>query len=133
MAERDEAFLGRGWAWPLALDAQGEIALDGGAENIAQSVRLILETNLGERVMRPEFGSGLRAAIFENIDATTLALTRHHIERALTQWEPRIDQLSIVTEARPSLGRIDVELRYRVRETNVFYNLVYPFYVREAG
>ena len=40
-----------------------------------------------------------------------------------------------VTAATGGVGsrRLDIEIRYRVRVTNTFYNLVYPFYTREEG
>jgi phage baseplate assembly protein W len=55
MAGADD-FLGRGWAFPVAPDAAGEVALVAAAEDIRQAILLILETEPGERVMRPEFG-----------------------------------------------------------------------------
>ena len=128
----DPAFLGRGWAWPVALGADGEIALSDGPDNIAQSIRLILMTNLGERVMRSDFGTTLRRSVFAPIDTTSLATMRLAVERALIEWEPRIDTITVQLEARPSMGRVDIGVRYRIRATNSFYNLVYPFYVREA-
>lgn len=129
----DPAFLGRGWAWPVRLGPDGEAALSEGPANIAEAIRIILRTNLYERLMRPDFGSGLRAAVFETIDTTAVALMKHHVERALVQWEPRIDSIAVTAEAMPRLGRVDLDVRYRVRATNTFYNLVYPFYVREAS
>lgn len=129
----DPSFLGRGWAWPVRLGVDGEIAESAGPTNVAEAIRIILSTNLRERVMRPGFGSGLRASVFEPMDTTALALMRHRVERALVEWEPRIDSITVTLEARPASGRIDVDVRYRVRTTNTFYNLVYPFYVREAA
>jgi hypothetical protein len=32
----------------------------------------------------------------------------------------------------PGRNRLDIDIRYRVRATNTFYNLVYPFYLREG-
>ena len=126
-------FLGRGWAFPVAVDATGEIAVVADAEDIREAVRIIIETEPGERVMRPDFGAGLRSLVFEPINATTIALVRHRIETALTTFEPRIDQLTVsVTAEDAALGRLDVEITYRIRATNTFYNLVYPFYLDEG-
>jgi Bacteriophage baseplate protein W len=35
--------------------------------------------------------------------------------------------------AERALGRLDIEIDYRVRTTNTFYNLVYPYYLVEGG
>jgi len=61
-----------------------------------------------------------------------MALVRHEVEQALITWEPRIDNIAVTVSAEPPLGRLDLEIRYRVRATNTFYNLVYPFYLQEG-
>jgi phage baseplate assembly protein W len=101
---------------------------------VREAVRLILETEPGERVMRPDFGSGLRGLVFEPIATSTLTLVRHRVEEGLTRWEPRIDveEVRVVTDDAVS-GKLLVELGYRVRATNTFYNLVYPFYLQEGA
>jgi hypothetical protein len=127
-------FLGQGWAFPVAPDAGGEAALVAGVEDVRQAVLLILETEPGERVMRPDFGAGLRRLVFEPINASTMALVRHRVEQALTAWEPRIAlDLVEVTAPDAAAGRLDIEIRYRIQATNTFDNLVYPFYLQEGG
>jgi phage baseplate assembly protein W len=126
-------FLGTGWAFPPGVTPAGDIALVSDEEDIRQSVRIILGTTPGERVMRPDFGAGLNALVFEPISTTTIALAKHHVEQALVRWEPRIDSVTVTVSADPPLGRLMIDIRYRVRATNVFYNLVYPFYLMEGG
>jgi Bacteriophage baseplate protein W len=125
-------FLGRGIAFPVGVTADGALRLAEYEEDIRQAIRIILDTDPGERVMRPDFGAGLRALTFEPINTQTLALVRHRVEQALVIWEPRIDNVGVQVNAQPRLGRIDIEVRYRVRTTNTFYNLVYPFYLQEG-
>ena len=128
-----KAFLGRGLAFPIAIDGGGGVALVEYEEDIRQAIRIILGTDPGERVMRPDFGAGLRALLFEPINTHTLALARHRVEQALVLWEPRIDSIVVKVGAEPSVGRLDISVRYRVRATNTFYNLVYPFYLQEGA
>ena len=106
--------------------------MSGYEEDIRQAVGLILETNQGERVMRPDFGASIHALAFEPISTATTALLQHRIEEALVTWEPRIDQVSVTVTADPRQGRLMAEITYRVRATNTFYNLVYPFYLLEG-
>lgn len=126
------AFLGRGFAYPLAIDASGAIAMAEYEEDIRQAIRIILDTDPGERVMRPDFGAGLRALLFEPINMHTTALIRHRVEQSLILWEPRIDSIGVDVRADPPNGMVNVDVRYRVRTTNTFYNLVYPFYLQEG-
>ncbi len=128
----DREFLGRGWAFPVAPDARGEVALVEYERDVRDAVRIILGTAQGERVMRPDFGAGLETLVFEPMNTTTIALVRHRVEQALITWEPRIDSITVEVRAEPTRGRLDIEVRYRVRAANTFYNLVYPFYLLEG-
>jgi phage baseplate assembly protein W len=133
MTGDEKAFLGQGWSFPLALTPDGEIQMAVHEEDVRQAIRIILSTSLGERVMRPDFGAGLRSVLFEPLSTTTMSLVQHHVERALVEWEPRIDLLNVTVEAdNVTVGRLLIELQYRVRATNAFYNLVYPFYLLEG-
>jgi phage baseplate assembly protein W len=126
-------FLGQGWRFPVTLDATGGVALAAGEEDIREAIRLILGCNLFERVMRPDYGSDLRATVFEPMSAATVALARHRVETALVQWEPRIDSVSVTVRLEGPVGRLLLDVRYRVRASNTFYNLVYPFYLTEGA
>ena len=56
-------FLGTGWSFPPRPDGRGGIALVSDAEKIEQSIRIILSTPIGQRVMRPTFGSRLHELV----------------------------------------------------------------------
>ena len=134
MQSDEKAFLGQGWSFPLTLTSAGEVQLAVHEEDVRQAIHLILATSFGERVMRPDFGAGLRSVLFEPLSTTTLSLVQHHVERALVEWEPRIDLLEVsVVADETSVGRMLITLNYRVRATNAFYNLVYPFYLLEGS
>lgn len=128
----DKAFLGVGWSFPLQTDATGEIALSSYEEDIREAIQIILSTNSNERVMRPDFGAGLNALMFEPLNPTTIALAKKRVTDALTIWEPRIDNVSVQVTVEPRQSQLLIDIRYRVRITNTFYNLVYPFYLLEG-
>jgi len=130
---QSKAFLGKGWAFPIGVNAADEIATAIYEEDVRQAVRIILGTEPGERVMRPDFGAGLRGLMFEPINRTTIALAQHRVQQALVLWEPRIDSINVKVDADPPNGRLLIEVSYRIRTTNTFYNLVYPFYLQEQG
>lgn len=126
-------FLGRGWAFSVGVGLDDEVAMAAGADDIRQSIRLILETDPGERVMRPDFGAGLRRLLFEPIDTSTLALVQRRVQDALVTWEPRIEVRDVSVSAdEAASGRLLIRIDYVVRATNTFYNLVYPFSLQEA-
>ena len=127
-----KAFLGRGFAFPLHI-ADGAVRLAEYEEDVRQAIRIILDTEPGERVMRPDFGTGLRALAFEPLNTNTIALARHRVEQALVLWEPLIDQVTVSASADRTRALLTIDITYRVRTTNTFYNLVYPFYLQEGS
>jgi len=127
-------FLGRGWGFPVAVGLDDEINLVSDADDIRESIRIILETDPGERVMRPDFGAGLRRLVFEPINTSTMTLVQHRVQQALVSWEPRIDAKDVVVTAeQAAAGILNIRIDYVIRATNTFFNLVYPFYLQEAG
>ncbi|MET1133552.1 MAG: GPW/gp25 family protein [Aeromicrobium sp.] len=125
-------FLGTGWAFPVRIGAGG-IETVSGDEDVRQSIQLILATAKGERVMRPDFGCGIHDLVFAAVSTQLIARLRREVEDALRTYEARIEVLRVaVGTASLTLGRLDVEIDYRVRATNQTGNYVYPFYFREA-
>lgn len=57
---------------------------------LKSSIEMIMMTQPGERVMRPEFGAGIRFALFEPNDAVLKTTLRSMIQTAITEWEPRV-------------------------------------------
>ena len=125
--------IGSGLAFPLQVDARGQIALASGEEDIDQALALIISTAPGERPMRPEFGCEVHDFIFDNIDAATIGKMDSAIRRALDRWEPRVEVKSVDFDLSEAYeGRLLITIGYAVRATNHLRNLVYPFYVIPA-
>ena len=125
-------FLGQGWKFPIAVDATGAIALSSFEDDISEAVRIILLTAKGERVMRPDFGASLHDFVFESMSATMIGRVQAAVTDALIKWEPRIQVLSVKVEPDPGeIGKLLIDIDYRVRATNNRFNLVFPFYLKE--
>lgn len=125
----DPAFIGRGITFPMGVDHTGAIAMTSGAADLDRSIRMVLVTAPGERVMRPQFGCKIWDLLYEPVNANTLGLMAQAVREALAQWEPRInlDSVEVVPEpADPSV--VAIHVGYRVRTTNDRRNLVHPFY-----
>lgn len=128
-----KAFLGVGLAFPPAADSHGALATAAYEEDIRQSLQIILATNPGERVMRPEFGAGLRDFVFEPADLSTLQRIENRVREALIDFESRVDVVQVDASIDPgSKSTIYVSITYRIRASNSLANLVYPFYLEEG-
>ncbi len=98
----DEAKLfGKGISFPLRIGSEGRLAWSTGAQNIRESVQVILLTALGERMMLPQFGCGLQDYLFEPNTVTTRRMIEDTVRQALGHWEPRINLQSVVVEEDP--------------------------------
>ena len=126
-------FLGRGIAFPVRMSIQGSVQLSAFIHNIEESIHLILQTKLGERLYRPDFGSRLSELVFMPMNTQTLMLTRLYVEEALEKWEPRILIEEITAEPDPLRGRIDIAILYTPKDTADTRSLVYPFYLLPAS
>lgn len=125
-------FRGSGPKFPFLVGESGGIAVSRAEERIADSIRIIMGTAKGERVMRPEFGCDLHSMVFSVINTSTLTVVRTSVREALARWEPRIDVLGVSASA-DTAGVLQISVEYRVRRTNTEHNLVYPFYLRAGG
>jgi len=114
-----------GLAFPMRVDANGCLAACSYEEHVKQSLRSILLTAHGERVMRPDFGSGLGAYLFEGIDATTASLIKRDVRNTIAQFEPRVELLDIqVQNSAHDPATLHIELRYRIKVNNISDQLV---------
>jgi phage baseplate assembly protein W len=109
---------GQGPSFPPRVGTDGRLAWSAGEENVRESIRLILLTEPGERLMREDFGCGLRQFLFEPNTPTTRALIRERILRALARWEPRVRIEEVGVESDPTTERlISIGIRFRLVAT----------------
>ena len=83
--------------------------------------------------MLPTFGAGIKDYVFESTASWCAPDCRAAIQKALTQWEPRIQVISV--QATPSTTQeslVLVSINYQIRDTNELYNMVYPFFLTEG-
>ena len=124
----NNSFLGTSLTFPFEINSLGEVAKSSYEDNIAESIYIILMTKPGERLMLKEFGSHIHELIFSPNDVTTRQLMIVYVKNALEKWEKRIDVKKI--EIYPTNDTtLNIEISYKIIETNVLDNRVYPFYL----
>jgi phage baseplate assembly protein W len=130
----DEAFLGRGWAFPPSFSAGGaRVEMASGADDIQESLQILLGTVPGERVMQEAFGVNLESMVFEELDQGLVNTIERMIQDAIVDFEPRVDLDGVdVSRSDRDAATVIISVRYTVRGTNSRYNMVFPFYLMEA-
>lgn len=125
-------FLGKGFTYPLQLDALGRIKESKHAQQIKESIQIILGTQHGERLMRPNFGCNLKSLVFAPNNTATANLARFYVEEGLKTWEPRIQLEAVVIRNENTPARLLIDIRYRIKSSNEPGNLVHTFYLEQA-
>lgn len=123
-----DRILGRGVRFPFRPGAAGGFAYLEGEDNVAQSIRAILSTAVGERQMRFAFGSELPRKLFEPVSGATLSSIQQAARDALVAHEPRITLVSVIAEPDPDVAsKVDLTIEYELPRTSRRGNLVFPF------
>ena len=97
-----------------------------GIDLLLQDIEQLLLTIPGERVFRSEFGCGLRAQIWENLETAALDGVAA-IKEALDNFEPRITVLDVTFETNNNTGLISFNIQFIINSTDTPVNLIFPF------
>jgi len=121
--------LGQGLGQPVAPDDTGRLPFVSGPEKVRQSIFTLLDTDPGERVMRPDLGCGLRRYLMAPNNPATRAAIAREITQALGRWEPRIQLLDIQVSPTDDRAMVLIEIHYAQVLDARQDVLVYPFYL----
>lgn len=125
-----ESIVGRGLAFPLHLTDQSRMAMVSDDANLRRSMRIIIFTRLGERVMRPRFGCEIHNLIFHPCNDQTAALAERYVKEALNMWEPRIDVMNVSVDfGDTGVGEMFINVSYRAKSSHDARSLVFPYYL----
>ncbi|MER6187924.1 GPW/gp25 family protein [Streptomyces sp. NPDC001652] len=75
-----------GLGFPYRVDGRGRTAGAGPDEHVRDLIEQVLFTAPGERVMRPDFGSGLLGTVFEPAGSELATTTQYLVQSSLQQW-----------------------------------------------
>ncbi len=102
--------------FPFHFDSRGQTAVTDDNDHIRDMIEQFLFTNPGERVNRPDFGSGLMQLIFAPNSPELAATLQFTVQAGLQQWlGDIIEVLELNVTSKETSLRID--LKYRVLRT----------------
>jgi phage baseplate assembly protein W len=99
--------------FPYRYDGRGRTAVTNDTDHIRDLIEQVLFTSPGERVMRPDFGSGLLAMVFEPSGSSIAATTQMLVQGALQQYLGDLIAVQAV-DVEASDGTVRVNVRYSV-------------------
>ena len=92
----------------------GDIGKKTGAAAVKSAIVSILKTNFGERLFAPEFGSNIRALLFEQMNPITEQRMKKEVESAVARHEPRAEVLGISVKAQEEQNRYEISVVFNV-------------------
>jgi hypothetical protein len=102
--------------FPLHVDGRGRTATTTPEDHLRDLIEQVLFTAPGERVMRPDFGSGLLGLVFEPGGPELVAATQHLVQGALQQELGHLITVESV-EVTHVEGTLSVSITYVVLAT----------------
>ena len=129
MSEDLKSFLGTGWSFPPSFNKHTKaVDMVSNETDISQSLKIILFTDLGSRIMRSDFGSDVKNFTFESINRGSIMRLSNTIYGAINKHEPRINLEKVdIDQSQANDGKLLIKLEYLIKSVNVRTNAVFPF------
>ncbi len=122
-------FIGKGLGFPLEIDSNGRAVNKGGLDLIEQSIIIILNWPHNNRFFNQRFGARLWEVLEEPNDNIGNLLVRNFVFTAINLWETRIELLEVsILEDTATLAKVDLELKYKIRNSKIEETFIFPFY-----
>jgi phage baseplate assembly protein W len=102
--------------YPFRVDGRGRVADASEVDHIRQMIEQVLFTAPGERVNRPDFGSGIEQLLFAPNNDELAAATQFLIKGSLEQWLGEVIEVEAV-EVDNQEAMLQILVQYRIRRT----------------
>jgi len=96
-----------------------DLALIKDEDAVKESIKNLVLTDPGERLMQPYIGGGIRGLLFENITPGTLNLIKSRVETTIKTYEPRAQLIDVTVSSSIDDNRVDVVIRFYVRNSDI--------------
>ena len=102
--------------FPFHFDSRGQTATTSYADHVKDMIEQLLFTSAGERVNRPDFGSGLLQLVFEPNSPELAATVQFTAQAALQRWLGDVIEVNeLLAEAVDS--SLSIHLKYTIRRS----------------
>jgi len=101
-------------AFPFRIDGRGRTADVNDDSHIREMIEQVLFTSLGERVNRPEFGTGLMQLVFAPNSPELATSVEFMVQGALQRWMGELIQVEAVS-AQSEDSTLSVTVQYVIR------------------
>lgn len=90
---------------------------------VKESIRNLILTDRGERLMQPNIGCDIRGSLFENITQSTMVILEQNIKSTIKTYEPRCNLRSVEVLANTETNELKVKIVFSVINTTTTSSL----------
>ena len=94
-----------------------DLALRRDEEAVKESIKNLILTDKGERLMQPLVGGNIRAMLFENITPAVLKMIEEQVRITIEEYEPRAELIDVNVKSRIDDNKVEVTIRFYI--TNI--------------
>ena len=102
--------------FPFHFDARGHTASTGDADHIRDMIEQFLFTNPGERLNRPDFGSGLLQMVFAPNSSELASVLQFTVQAGLQRWLGDLIEVQAL-EVQAEDATLQIDLHYAIRSS----------------
>lgn len=99
----------------LIQDGRGQLKKVTNVAAVLTSIDNILRTHRGERVMLPQFASGLRGIVFESMTDTLLKYVTQEVREMLQMWDDRITVTEVEVSSDPDRQVVQLVVKFIIK------------------
>lgn len=82
---------------------------------VKESIRNLLLTDRGERLMQPNLGGNLKAMLFENITPAVLTLIEDQVRTTINLHEPRAELIDVIVSSNIDDNVVRVHVQFYIQ------------------
>ena len=99
--------------FPFKVGKNGRTATTNKEEHIKQLIEQVLFTSLGERVNRPDFGSGINQLVFAPNSDELVTVTQFLVQGSLQRWLGDLIHVDLV-EIQNVDSKLSITVKYKI-------------------
>ena len=92
-----------------------DIALLKDEDSVKESIKNLILTDPGERLMQPFIGGGIRALLFENITPAVIKIIEDRVRTTVEIYEPRAELMDVTVSSNIDDNQVGVTVRFYVQ------------------
>lgn len=92
----------------------GDVAVRRDEEAVKESIKNLILTDKGERLMQPTIGGNIRAMLFENNTPATLKMIEEQVRITVEEYEPRAELIDVEVKSNIDDNKVEVTIVFYV-------------------